>query len=106
MRVKEERGNLWWDGISKQARKSVKTKERKNFENGKQSEQAEEKCDPKEKGGGAENEAQRESPPPKNARISKTESFLVEGKFRDEEEEKEGRVENRARFQRRGKEES
>lgn len=104
MRVKEERGNLWWDGISKQPRKSVKTKERKNFENGKQSEQAEEKCDPKEKG--AENEAQRESPPPKNARISKAESFLVEGKFRDEEEEKEGRVENRARFQRRGKEES
>lgn len=106
MRVKEERGNLWWDGISKQTRKSVKTKERKNFENGKQSEQAEEKCDPKEKGGGAENEAQRESSPPKNARISKAESFLVEGKFRDEEEEKEGRVENRARFQRRGKEES
>lgn len=101
-----------WDGISKQARKSMKTKERKNFENErKQSEQAEEKCDPKEEGGGgrgAENEAQRESLPP--SPLQKTnfeaESFLVEGKRRGEEEEKEGRVENRARFQRRGKEES
>lgn len=66
-----------WDGISKQARKSVKTKERKNFENErKQSEQAEKKCDPKEEGGGgrgAENEAQRESLPP--SPLQKTPEF-------------------------------
>lgn len=73
-----------WDGISKQARKSVKTKEGKNFENGKQSKQ--EKCDPKEKGGGEWRLNASPFPAPqKNTRISKAESLLVEGKSRDRE---------------------